>query len=241
MGAVRQMRIVVSATIGLGGAVLMMSQVQAQQAGTRKNKAVTAAKEPLKAMGLLLDGFHYHDGSLQDQMEALHHCGEVRSGLFQCALFDPEGRLIGVEYVATADKVKELPAEERALWHSHGYEVTSGMLLAPEMSAGEEKNLMKTLAQTYGKTWHTWHTDKGSEMPVGRPDLMMAFTKKGQAQTDLTARRDRAFVVSTKEIRARRSGIAAPEAIAGVDRGEGGKSCSGASQIRPVKGQDDRP
>ena len=234
---------VMAGTLGLAGLLLTTNEPQAQpteDSTPRQSGGVITAREPLRNLGLLLDGFHYHDGSLQAQMEALHHCGEVHNGLFQCALFDPEGRLIGVEYVATAETVKKLPPEERALWHSHGFEVTSGLLLAPEIPPSEQVELMKTLAQTYGKTWHTWHTDQGDELPVGRPDLMMAFTKPGQARQDLTARRDQAFGVSTRQIRSRRSEIDPPSPIAGVDRGEDGKSCTGATPIRRVKGKTDR-
>ncbi len=98
--------------------------------------------------------------------------------------------------------------------------------------------LMRRVAGTYGKTWHTWQTDKDN-LPVGRPALMMAFTRDGQARADLTARRDREFAVSTQELRRRRADLSAPAAVAGVDQGEDGRSCRPASaDIKKVRGKE---
>src|SRR5262249_39447180 len=137
---------------------------------------------PLETLSLFLDGLHARDGHLDEQMDVTHYCGQVSPDLHQCALFDGRGgsaKLIGVEYVITAKAFAELPEAERALWHSHVYEVKSGLLVAPGTS--EDRSLMETLANTYGKTWHTWQTHDGDALPLGRPDLMMSLTKDGQA------------------------------------------------------------
>ena len=39
---------------------------------------------------------------------------------------------------------------------------------------------MEQVVSTYGKTWHTWHTDRDKELPYGIPALMMGFTADGQ-------------------------------------------------------------
>lgn len=220
----------------------VLAAVALTAAGGRKAHTQQAnVAAPVAALGLALDGFHIHDGHPDQQMEALHYCSEVESGLSQCVLFDGAGakaRMIGVEYVTNEERVRALPEAERALWHSHGYEVTSGMLYAPGMPEEKQQELMKTLANTYGKTWHTWQTDLGHDLPLGRPDLMMAFTRDGQAKKGLTARRDRELGISTDELRSRRARIRPKEPIAGVDRGEGGESCPDREEIRKVKGRE---
>jgi Protein of unknown function (DUF1264) len=62
-----------------------------------------------------------------------------------------------------------LPPEEKKLWHSHNYEVKSGVLTAPGMADTSEKDLTKVLIGTYGKTWHTWEVDRGDKLPMDRP------------------------------------------------------------------------
>jgi hypothetical protein len=129
--------------------------------------------------------------------------------------------------VITEKALSGLPEAERALRHSHAFEVTSGQLMAPEMTPAEEHDLMAFLASTYGKTWHTWHVDHGDALPLGRPALMMSFTKEGQIRPELDERRDLALGRSTEETSRRRADILAPELLPGVDRGEDGKSCAG--------------
>ena len=58
--------------------------------------------------------------------------------------------------------------EEKKLWHSHRYEVSSGVLYGPNLPAVAEKEVMKEIQATYGKTWHTWQVDRGDPLPLGR-------------------------------------------------------------------------
>ena len=54
------------------------------------------------------------------------------------------------------------------LWHSHQYEVKSGMLTEPNFPANVDKEAMKILVNTYGKTFHTWRYDqKDNDIPLG--------------------------------------------------------------------------
>ena len=86
---------------------------------------------------------------------------------------------------------------------------------------------MARLVNTYGKTWHTWQHDRGDELPVGRPSLMMSITRDGQVLPGLVEKRDAALSLSTPELRIRRADIPLPTLLPGVDRGEGGQSCVG--------------
>lgn len=52
----------------------------------------------------------------------------------QCLIYDstkPNARLIGVEYMISPRLFDTLPPEEQKLWHTHEYEVKSGMLIMP--------------------------------------------------------------------------------------------------------------
>lgn len=84
-----------------------------------------------------------------------------------------------------------LEPEERALWHSHVFEVKSGQLMMPRPSvvpvsvweAAENKEMEQTV-KLYGKTYHFWDIDKGDKLPLGPPKLMMSFTSKEQFPFD---------------------------------------------------------
>lgn len=78
---------------------------------------------------------------------------------------------------------KTLPADERKLWHTHAFEVKSGMLIMPT-PAGVPDSIwepaetaeMRDVAPLYGKTYHFWHVDRGDPVPLGAPVLMGSFT-----------------------------------------------------------------
>ena len=83
-----------------------------------------------------------------------------------------------------------LDAEERALWHSHVFEVKSGMLIMPGPAAlptpaweVAETKEMEEVIGLYGKTYHFWQVDRGDRLPLGNPELMMSFTKEEQCPT----------------------------------------------------------
>ena len=85
---------------------------------------------------------------------------------------------------------------------------------------------MEKLVGTYGKTLHTWHTDRQKDLPLGMPQLMMGFIADGQADASMVAARDERFKVSTEENRRRRADIP-PPAIDPVCRCVGqGQRCS---------------
>ena len=76
---------------------------------------------------------------------------------------------------------------------------------------------METLVGTYGKTIHTWQVDRGDELPLGPPSLMMGFTADGQARPDLVADRDERLGVSPAEEREGRADIPMPEVLPGAN------------------------
>ena len=102
-------------------------------------------------------------------------------------------------------------------------EVKSGQLVAPGLPRVAENALMEQLVGTYGKTWHTWHTDLDKGLPLGVPQLMMGFTADGQADLEMVAARDRRLGVDSARRRADRAGIPAPPVKPGADAWQDGK------------------
>ncbi len=70
---------------------------------------------------------------------------------------------------------------------------------------------MENLVSTYGKTIHTWHTDRDLNLPLGEPIIMMGFTKDGQLNPQLIAERDKRFNISTAEKKKQRADIPMPQ------------------------------
>ncbi|RAU44080.1 MULTISPECIES: OBAP family protein [unclassified Pseudomonas] len=178
------------------------------------------SRPPIDRLNAYLDGFHFYNGHQQAQMEAHHYCSVLNDDVIQCVIFDgntQDAKLMGVEYIVSAALFARLPEGEKALWHSHRHEVTSGQLIAPGIPEPAEHALMEKLASTYGKTWHTWHTDQDKTLPLGMPQLMMGFVADGQADPRMVRERDRRFGVSSDAKRAARSDITAPEPLPGAD------------------------
>jgi len=123
-------------------------------------------------------------------VEAHHFCSHVRKDLRQCLIYDSGGkdaRLIGVEYMIPKQVYETLDVDEQKLWHSHEFEVSSGMLALPKPGTHNhddwdelETEAMKEVAGLYGKTWHFWQVDRGDELPLGCPTLMGSLTSKEQ-------------------------------------------------------------
>src|ERR1700750_2004234 len=105
---------------------------------------------PESAM-LFLNGFHFISGAPDHFLHANHHCAIMSSSFIQCAIYVPgsnPARLAGIEYIVTGAAFKNFSAEERQLWHSHQYEVTSGLLVEPGMPVGVDNEAMKILVDS---------------------------------------------------------------------------------------------
>lgn len=170
---------------------------------------------------LFLNGFHFISGHPDQVIHANHHCSIMSADFIQCAIYVPgtnPARLAGVEYIISGAAFEKLPMEERELWHSHQYEVTSGLLIEPGMPANVDKEAMKILVNTYGKTFHTWnYASKNLSLPLGIPEIVNGYTANGQLEQGLRDKRDEFFGVNSTEIRGNRTDIVAPEVIEGAD------------------------
>ncbi|RBP64155.1 uncharacterized protein DUF1264 [Brevibacterium sanguinis] len=74
---------------------------------------------------------------------------------------------------------------------------------------------MKRLLNSYGKTWHTWHTGRhdrpgeGHRLPLGDPMLMWSFNRDGECDPAIEHDREEAMDLDTSTTRAQRESLAA--------------------------------
>jgi hypothetical protein len=183
-------------------------------------------KTPIDQVHMYLCGFHFYNGDMTRQVEAHHYCTQSNEDFAQCLIYSGNGKdakLIGIEYIISRKLFDTLSEDERALWHSHDYEVKSGELTAPGIPEAAEHEMMEKFVSTYGKTIHTWQIDRGDTLPLGTPQVMMGFTADGQIKAALVEDRDRRFGISTQEKRTNRSDIPEPQLAEGVNAWQRGK------------------
>lgn len=194
--------------------------------------ALAASSLPFGQVGpnnavLFFNGFHFVNGEMSHQMQANHHCAIISNDFIQCIIYDSHfmpSRLRGIEYIISKEAFANLSSEEKQLWHSHSYEVTSGSLIEPGIPQPVDDALMATLVTTYGKTFHTWRWDqRNNSLPLGIPELVMGFTADGQLDESETMTRDTEFGVNSTMVRGHRATIIQPvQPLYGADSWEDG-------------------
>ncbi|KAJ3163432.1 hypothetical protein HDU86_000011 [Geranomyces michiganensis] len=171
-----------------------------------------------------LNAFHVYANDTSRFIETNHYCAHLNEDVRQCLLYDsPDpktARLIGIEYMITPKLYDTLSAQERTYWHSHVFEVKSGMLIMPQPSDSlvpatlwekAETEEMKSVVELYGKVFHTWQTDRGDVLPLGEPQLMTSFTDAAQFDFDKhVGERDKRFGVDFRHKREIRKHIPEP-------------------------------
>lgn len=244
MGRMKRELVVIAALLAGCGGENRQSNVESPGAEKSAKTQVLDAgaalmqdKKPLSALNVYLNGFHFYSGNMQGQMEAHHYCANLNEDLIQCVIFDgnvKEAKLMGVEYIVSRRIYEGLPADEKRLWHSHIHEVKSGTLIAPGIPEAAEHELMEKTVNTYGKTWHTWHTDQQHTLPTGHPMLMMAFTGDGQLKPALLQERDKRFSVNSLEKRKNRADIQPQPKVPGADPWEQGQTPQLTTEMRKM-------
>jgi len=167
---------------------------------------------PLRGFDVYVVGFHCAKGEPHFQMEAHHFCRVVNDELLQCVLFDgntKDANLIGIEYIVSERLLETMPEDERPYWHPHNFEILSGQLVAPGLPEVAEKAFLRLLMNSYGKTWHTWHTHtagghEGMDLPMGPPKLMWSFNRDGECDSRISSERDSAMGIDVAAKRADR-------------------------------------
>ncbi|XP_006459208.1 hypothetical protein AGABI2DRAFT_201214 [Agaricus bisporus var. bisporus H97] len=172
--------------------------------------------DPVKQIHQHLCAFHTYSHDRSRHVEAHHFCTHLSPDFHQCVIYDsenPHARLIGIEYIVSEKIFEGLPEEEKKYWHSHKYEVESGLLqmqtkrfVPGAITNFAEKPAMANLQKTYGKTIHTWPVDVSPELPLGPPSLMMAYTSDEQVPHELVRERDERLGMDTEGQKKRREG-----------------------------------
>ncbi|HEX8524025.1 MAG TPA: OBAP family protein [Tepidisphaeraceae bacterium] len=196
------------------------------------------SKAPLAAIDMYLNGFHFYADDMGRQVEAHHYCSRLNEDVHQCVIYDSNeknARLIGIEYIISEKLFRTLPEEEKRLWHSHRYEVKSGELVMPGIPTKVEHEAMEQIVGTYGKTFHTWQVDRGDKLPLGIPQLMMAFVQDGQLKPEVVKARDQRLEVSMEKKREDRRDIAEPASVPGADPWTSGRTVQLQLQELPAK------
>ncbi|KAG0345871.1 hypothetical protein BG005_001071 [Podila minutissima] len=222
------------------------SHVQEEEGQTSSGKAtMTSATsglqsfKPLKGICQSFCGLHMYPNDPKRQVIAYHYCHSLDADRYQCLMYDsntPEAKLMGIEYIISETLFNTLDANEKKYWHSHKYEVESGMLvqvtkpLVTEMLARHVEHApLKTLVNTYGKIWQLWPVDNegncSAHVPTGPAQLLMGFTEDGQVNPALLEKRDKDLGISTEEKRRERIDIKGNPVAPGADQAlRGGKA-----------------
>ncbi|OIW25404.1 DUF1264-domain-containing protein [Coniochaeta ligniaria NRRL 30616] len=191
--------------------------------------AMTQDFSPVKSICAHLNAFHAYADDPKRMVEANHYCAHVTDDVRQCILYDgpgPNARLIGIEYMITPKLYEGLDAEERKLWHSHVFEVKSGMLIMPQPSPlvpqtlweKAENKEMEQVVTLYGKVYHLWQVDRGDKLPLGPPKLMTSFTDWDQFDTKTMDERDKRFGSDWRRKKEIREYIEVPKLHEDVDQ-----------------------
>ncbi|XP_010916343.1 oil body-associated protein 2B [Elaeis guineensis] len=176
------------------------------------------ALKPVRQMKQHVCSFALYGHDLGRQIETHHYVSRLNQDFLQCAVYDsdqPSAHLIGVEYVVSDRIFETLPSEEQKLWHSHAYEIKSGLWVSPGVPEMLQKPELREMTKTYGKFWCTWQVDRGDRLPMGAPGLMMSpqGVSLGSVRPDLVKSRDDRYKISSEELKESRLEMEEPEWI----------------------------
>ncbi|KAI3926612.1 hypothetical protein MKW98_014259 [Papaver atlanticum] len=183
-----------------------------------KGAAMLQSLKPIKMMQQHVCTFALYSHDMSRQIETHHFVTRINQDFLQCAVYDsdsPSARLVGVEYIVSDRIFETLPAEEQKLWHSHAYEIKSGLWMNPRVPEMVQSREHENLTKTYGKFWCTWQVDRGDVLPLGAPSLMMSpqGVPTGMVKPDLVQKRDEKYNISSEDLKKLRLEIAEPEWI----------------------------
>lgn len=169
---------------------------------------------PVDELKQHLVDIHFYSGDLNTQYVAHHYCTAPKNGFQECILYDhddPDAKIIGTEFVIHKDIYEKLPDDEKHHWHSHIFEVQSGLLVAPDVSEEGEMEIMEFLIQTYGKVVDVWH--QGLDLPIGTPLLANALALDSQVDWEVADYMDRVLNLKTthRERREKRKSLKVPD------------------------------
>ncbi|CBI30756.3 hypothetical protein VitviT2T_015273 [Vitis vinifera] len=183
-----------------------------------KGAQMLQSLKPVKQMKQHVCTFALYSHDMTRQIETHHYITRLNQDFLQCAVYDSDNsdaHLIGIEYIVSDRIFEALPPEEQKLWHSHAYEIKSGMWVNPGVPEMIQKPELENIAKSYGKFWCTWQVDRGDRLPLGAPALMMSpqAVNLGIVRPDLVQKRDDKYKISTDSLKPLRLEIPEPEWI----------------------------
>ncbi|EPS60407.1 hypothetical protein M569_14396, partial [Genlisea aurea] len=183
-----------------------------------KGAQMLQSLKPIKRMDQHVCTFALYSHDMSRQIETHHYVSRLNDDFLQCAVYDSDdsaARLVGVEYIISHKLFETLPVDEQKLWHSHAYEIKSGLWVNPRVPEMVLKPELENLAKTYGKFWCTWQTDKGDELPMGPPALMVSpqAADGAMVRPELVLNRDNRYNISGDALKRSRLELAEPEWI----------------------------
>lgn len=172
------------------------------------------------------------------QLAVHHFCKRLNADVYQCVIYedaDADARLIGVEYIISRRLFEQLPEHEKKYWHSHVHDVRSGSLVAPGLPETAEHELMTELLDTYGKAIHLWQVDRGDELPLGPPQLMMVPVPGLELDPHQVMKRDMKLHVNTAAVSERRKRqLPNPPIVDGADPWVAGQLPQFVTDVRDI-------
>jgi len=108
--------------------------------------------------------------------EVAHHwCkGGLAGGLIECQLYDsdaPNAHLIGVETIVSASTFRSFSSGERTMWHYHKTEIPAVHATLPGMSPAQQKKVVASIINTYGKIYVLFDPMTTRSTPTGKPSV----------------------------------------------------------------------
>ncbi|EEF43767.1 conserved hypothetical protein [Ricinus communis] len=194
-------------------------EVPGEPTPTRVNilESATATVQPfgpVKKIHQHLCAFHFYGDDMTRQVESHHYCAHQNEEMRQCLIYnnsEPDAHLIGVEYIISEGLFMTLPDEEKPLWHTHEFEVKSGILFMPGVPGPIQRQDHEKVCKTYGKSIHFWQVDKGDNLPLGIPQVMMSFTRDGQLNENLARDVENRYGISFEKEREKRAYMKGPD------------------------------
>ncbi|GMH05194.1 hypothetical protein Nepgr_007034 [Nepenthes gracilis] len=183
-----------------------------------KGAQIVQSLKPIKHISQHACTFAFYAHDLSRHIQTHHFLSRLNQDFLQCPVYDSDSsdaRLIGIEYIISEWIFEALPAEEQKLWHSHAYEIESGLWINPGMAETIQKLELRNLAKTYGKFWCTWQVDRGDKLPLGAPALMVSPQAEimGLVNPELIVKRDEKYRITSEDVIESRAGIEEPETI----------------------------
>jgi hypothetical protein len=135
---------------------------------------------PLAGWTLHIDA-QKHFGVANSTQIAHHWCkGGLTGGILECQIYDsdaPNARLVEVETIVPTKAWQTFPKSEQALWHYHRVEIPLVHATLPGMPAAQQKKVVASLLDTYGKIWMLWNpANTSGGWPIGKPSIVILPT-----------------------------------------------------------------